>query len=195
MSPHGEIAHPRCLNVETRTAGLSTGASRETAGWASRRVHRGNGTEALLKSCDQFSGWGRCRLPVRPRSKLCAARKFVELAHEHRTTLLSPTCYRHPLPRRRSRASRRHSAEQPLRPRLRGPRRAWHTDTHRYETAASFREEFPPRLRTSGPRVLKQNRGNGGQGVWKVEALANIDGMIRCYVPGSQVAGTRRSRP
>ncbi|WP_265440069.1 hypothetical protein [Bradyrhizobium sp. SEMIA] len=43
--------------------------------------------------------------------------------------------------------------------------------------------------------MLKQNRGNGGQGVWKVEALANIDGMIRCYVPGSQVAGTRRSRP
>jgi hypothetical protein len=27
--------------------------------------------------------------------------------------------------------------------------------------------------------VLKQNRGNGGQGVWKVEALPNRDGAVR----------------
>ena len=45
----------------------------------------------------------------------------------------------------------------------------WGTDTHLYRTANTFREEFPPRLGTAGPRVLKQNRGNGGQGVWKVE--------------------------
>src|ERR1700731_493024 len=45
----------------------------------------------------------------------------------------------------------------------------WGTDTYLYRTARAFREEFPPRLRTAGPRVLKQNRGNGGQGVWKVE--------------------------
>ncbi|MGY4625890.1 Cj0069 family protein [Bradyrhizobium sp. USDA 4486] len=55
----------------------------------------------------------------------------------------------------------------------------WGADTHRYDTAASFREQFPPRLRTSGPRVLKQNRGNGGQGVWKVEALPDTDAMVR----------------
>ena len=48
----------------------------------------------------------------------------------------------------------------------------WGTDTHLYRTAASFREAFPSRLRTAGPRVLKQNRGNGGQGVWKVEAVS-----------------------
>jgi hypothetical protein len=47
----------------------------------------------------------------------------------------------------------------------------WGTDTHLYRSAAAFREEFPPRLRTAGPRVLKQNRGNGGQGVWKVELI------------------------
>ncbi len=47
----------------------------------------------------------------------------------------------------------------------------WGADTHRYDSAATFRAEFPPRLRARGPRVLKQNRGNGGQGVWKVEAL------------------------
>ena len=55
----------------------------------------------------------------------------------------------------------------------------WGTDTHRYDTAATFRAEFPSRLRTDGPRVLKQNRGNGGQGVWKVEALPNADGTVR----------------
>ncbi|WP_441234921.1 Cj0069 family protein [Bradyrhizobium sp. 930_D9_N1_4] len=53
----------------------------------------------------------------------------------------------------------------------------WGADTHRYDTNASLRAEFPARLRTNGPRVLKQNRGNGGQGVWKVEALPNA--MVR----------------
>jgi hypothetical protein len=51
----------------------------------------------------------------------------------------------------------------------------WGTDTHLYRTAAEFREQFPPRLRTAGPRVLKQNRGNGGQGVWKVELHSSTD--------------------
>jgi hypothetical protein len=49
----------------------------------------------------------------------------------------------------------------------------WGTDTHLYRAAKTFREEFPQRLRTEGPRVLKQNRGNGGQGVWKVELLSD----------------------
>jgi hypothetical protein len=48
----------------------------------------------------------------------------------------------------------------------------WGTDTHLYRAAQAFREEFPPRLRSAGPRVLKQNRGNGGQGVWKVELVS-----------------------
>ncbi len=47
----------------------------------------------------------------------------------------------------------------------------WGSDTHLYRTAQAFRTEFPARLRSAGPRVLKQNRGNGGQGVWKVESL------------------------
>lgn len=45
----------------------------------------------------------------------------------------------------------------------------WGTDTHLYPSAEAFRREFPARLQVDGPRVLKQNRGNGGQGVWKVE--------------------------
>ncbi len=55
----------------------------------------------------------------------------------------------------------------------------WGADTHRYDTAAAFRAEFPSRLRANGPRVLKQNRGNAGQGVWKVEALPNTDAAVR----------------
>jgi hypothetical protein len=112
----------------------------------------------------------------------------------------------------------------------------WGTDTHRYDSGAVFRDEFPQRLRAAGPRVLKQNRGNGGQGVWKVESVPDSDatvivlhaqrgsrpeqmplddfigrcepyfgwggciidqafqprlpeGMIRCYMSGSKVAG------
>jgi hypothetical protein len=48
----------------------------------------------------------------------------------------------------------------------------WGTDTHLYRTAAEFGDAFPFRLRSAGPRVLKQNRGNGGQGVWKVELVS-----------------------
>jgi hypothetical protein len=45
----------------------------------------------------------------------------------------------------------------------------WGTDTQLYRTATEFRDAFPSRLRAAGPRVLKQNRGNDGQGVRKVE--------------------------
>ncbi|HEV2153828.1 Cj0069 family protein [Bradyrhizobium sp.] len=55
----------------------------------------------------------------------------------------------------------------------------WGADTHRYDSAAAFRAEFPQRVRADGPRVLKQNRGNGGQGVWKVESLPNADATVR----------------
>ena len=48
----------------------------------------------------------------------------------------------------------------------------WGTDTHLYRSAADFRAAFPSRLQSAGPRVLKQNRGNDGQGVWKVELLS-----------------------
>ena len=47
----------------------------------------------------------------------------------------------------------------------------WGSDTHFYETPEVFAAQFPQRLAQHGPRVLKQNRGNGGIGVWKVTAL------------------------
>ncbi|MET4119462.1 hypothetical protein ABIB90_006687 [Bradyrhizobium sp. JR4.1] len=46
----------------------------------------------------------------------------------------------------------------------------WGSDTTLYQTAAAMRAELPTRL-AAGPRVIKRNRGNGGQGVWKVEKL------------------------
>jgi hypothetical protein len=109
----------------------------------------------------------------------------------------------------------------------------WGTDTDVYDTEASFKAKFPGRV-AAGPRVLKQSRGNGGIGVWKVEAVdggvvrvqeakrdseprelsladlvklcrqyfeaggrlidqpfqaRHLEGMIRCYMSGSRVAG------
>ena len=43
----------------------------------------------------------------------------------------------------------------------------WGADTHCYGSPDELRADLPKRL-VGGPRVLKQNRGNGGQGVWKV---------------------------
>jgi hypothetical protein len=44
----------------------------------------------------------------------------------------------------------------------------WGTETYLYRTLDELRGGLPLRI-TSGPRVLKQNRGNGGNGTWKVE--------------------------
>lgn len=46
----------------------------------------------------------------------------------------------------------------------------WGCDTALYQSAEAMRAELPTRL-AAGPRVIKRNRGNGGQGVWKVESL------------------------
>src|SRR5205085_2187780 len=48
----------------------------------------------------------------------------------------------------------------------------WGTDTRLYRSAAEFDAALASRLQSAGPRVLKQNRGNGGQGVWKVELVS-----------------------
>src|SRR3954469_23759334 len=49
---------------------------------------------------------------------------------------------------------------------------SWGCDTALYRTAEAMRAELPARLAT-GPRVIKRNRGNGGQGIWKVETLVS----------------------
>jgi hypothetical protein len=47
---------------------------------------------------------------------------------------------------------------------------SWGCDTALYRSVEAMRTELPSRL-ASGPRVIKRNRGNGGQGVWKVESM------------------------
>jgi hypothetical protein len=60
----------------------------------------------------------------------------------------------------------------------------WGTDTDLYDSTQDFDARFPARLTASGPRVLKQNRGNGGQGVWKVEL---VDPASRASLPDTPV--------
>ncbi|MHB1955563.1 MAG: Cj0069 family protein [Sulfobacillus sp.] len=59
----------------------------------------------------------------------------------------------------------------------------WGTDTDRYTTIEDFQEQFPKRLASGAVRVLKQNRGNGGNGVWSVQLVAGqseaSDALVR----------------
>src|SRR5215510_5059479 len=45
----------------------------------------------------------------------------------------------------------------------------WGCDTHLYCSMAQMVQELPLRLAAGKARVFKQNRGNGGNGVWKVQ--------------------------
>jgi hypothetical protein len=52
---------------------------------------------------------------------------------------------------------------------------SWGTDTRLYRTAAELRDDLAARLAEQTPLVLKQRRGMGGNGVWKVERDASDD--------------------
>jgi len=54
----------------------------------------------------------------------------------------------------------------------------WGSDTHLYRSVTQMRDELPARL-AGGPRVLKQLRGNGGIGVWKVELDGKSESVVR----------------
>jgi hypothetical protein len=56
---------------------------------------------------------------------------------------------------------------------------SWGCDTHLYSTAEDLREQLPLRLAEGRPRVLKQYRGNGGNGVWKFEKHPNDNTLVR----------------
>jgi hypothetical protein len=66
---------------------------------------------------------------------------------------------------------------------------SWGCDTTIYRTAEAMRTELPARL-AAGPQVIKRNRGNGGQGVWKVEFLAG-----RCNRPMVHVLDAGKDTP
>ncbi|MFI5393991.1 MAG: Cj0069 family protein [Candidatus Binatia bacterium] len=50
----------------------------------------------------------------------------------------------------------------------------WGCDTHRYGSTDQMRQELPVRLAAGNARVLKQYRGYGGFGVWKIQLPMNI---------------------
>jgi len=52
------------------------------------------------------------------------------------------------------------------------------TDTRLYRTTAELRAALPARLAEQTPLVLKQHRGMGGNGVWKVERASSDDGAM-----------------
>lgn len=49
----------------------------------------------------------------------------------------------------------------------------WGCDTYLYSSMDQMRRELPLRLRSGKARVLKQIRGNGGDGVWRVQLPMN----------------------
>ena len=55
---------------------------------------------------------------------------------------------------------------------------SWSAETRLYATHDQLRDELPGRLAARGPLVLKQHRGAGGDGVWKVE-LEGGGGSVR----------------
>ncbi len=82
---------------------------------------------------------------------------------------------------------------------------SWGSETRLYRSAAELREQLPGRLGARGPLVLKQHRGMGGNGVWKVE-LDDADEesshstrrkqatLERCHSTSSSNAASRTSR-
>jgi hypothetical protein len=71
----------------------------------------------------------------------------------------------------------------------------WGADTDLYQAAQDLRDRFPARLAAGGPRVLKQNRGNGGQGVWKVELAALAGAPPTAQAPATVLHAQRGSAP
>ena len=59
----------------------------------------------------------------------------------------------------------------------------WGSDTSLYRSAAEFAASFPARLGDLGRLVVKQGRGNGGDGVWKVELPGGRPGPADPDVP------------
>jgi Domain of unknown function (DUF6815) len=55
---------------------------------------------------------------------------------------------------------------------------SWGTDTHLYLSVAELRDGLATRLRGGAARVLKQQCGMGGQGVWKVELETDGDDAV-----------------
>ncbi|MBK7327524.1 MAG: Cj0069 family protein [Dehalococcoidia bacterium] len=67
----------------------------------------------------------------------------------------------------------------------------WGSDSYAIPSAQAALSQLPARLR-KGPRVLKQNRGSGGNGVWKVELEG--DTAVAAQLPVAVLHAARSSR-
>lgn len=54
----------------------------------------------------------------------------------------------------------------------------WGSDVRIYSTFDDFKNGFPDTVKDGKPRVLKQFRGNGGDGVFKVRAFGDDPGKV-----------------
>lgn len=54
---------------------------------------------------------------------------------------------------------------------------SWGCDTHLYRTPEAMRAQLPERLASGAARVLKQIKGQSGDGVWKVELASPATGI------------------
>jgi hypothetical protein len=70
----------------------------------------------------------------------------------------------------------------------------WGADTHLYSSVEAFRSRFPASIAAGRPRVLKQNRGNGGIGVWKVTPLTTDGDLVRGTARSAARRRNRRCR-
>jgi hypothetical protein len=64
----------------------------------------------------------------------------------------------------------------------------WGSDTNLYSSVEELAEQFPGRLSRHGRLVVKQGRGNGGNGVWSVELdqpHSPATGLTRARARGS----------
>jgi len=52
----------------------------------------------------------------------------------------------------------------------------WGTDTHLYRTATDLRDAFPVTAPIGRPACPQADRGNGGEGVWKVDLVSGSAG-------------------
>jgi hypothetical protein len=66
---------------------------------------------------------------------------------------------------------------------------SWGSETHIYRSAAELEQRLPARLAAGGPLVLKQHRGMGGDGVWKVE-LADANTVLVQHAAAGSVPET-----
>ncbi len=64
-------------------------------------------------------------------------------------------------------------------------RMSWGCDTRLYPSLSALREQLPRCLAEGHARVLKQYRGNGGNGVWKVERVSDSRVRVRHAQRGS----------